>query len=227
MCDRPARRRCLLIALVVGTILAAINQGDVLLRGDFTPLVAVKLALNYLVPFAVSSLGFISARRAGCRLTEVHARRSPHTAPMTVDSHSMRGERLVSMRATTAGTTSAAAMSVTPRTFMVARIDERQHEHQQGVDAPVCTPDASATSGSKVVNSRRPVAQTMTAAASARHAETTTTSLAADAEDVAEQRARRSSARAGRTAEEREPERERRRRDRPRWRRRSRSADAA
>lgn len=64
LCDRPARRRCLLIALVVGTILAAINQGDVILRGDLTALVAVKLGLNYLVPFTVSSLGYIAARRA-------------------------------------------------------------------------------------------------------------------------------------------------------------------
>jgi hypothetical protein len=62
--DRPARRRCLQIALVVGTILAVINQGDVIVAGDVTPLVAAKLALDYLVPFAVSSLGFISARRA-------------------------------------------------------------------------------------------------------------------------------------------------------------------
>ena len=64
LCDRPARRRCLLIALVVGSILAVINQGDVVLRGDVTALVAVKLALDYAVPFAVSSLGYISARRA-------------------------------------------------------------------------------------------------------------------------------------------------------------------
>ena len=62
--DGPARRRCLQIALVVGTILAVINQGDVLLRGDLTALVAVKLGLDYVVPFAVSSLGYISARRA-------------------------------------------------------------------------------------------------------------------------------------------------------------------
>ena len=62
--DRPARRRCLLIALVVGSILALINQGDVIAAGDVTPLVAAKLGLDYLVPFIVSSLGFISARRA-------------------------------------------------------------------------------------------------------------------------------------------------------------------
>ena len=48
----------------MGSILALINQGDVLLRGDLTAVVAVRLGLDYVVPFAVSSLGYISARRA-------------------------------------------------------------------------------------------------------------------------------------------------------------------
>ena len=52
---RPVLRRALRVAAVVGTVLVAINQGDILLRGDVTPGVAAKIALTYLVPFAVST----------------------------------------------------------------------------------------------------------------------------------------------------------------------------
>lgn len=61
--DRPARRRCLVTALVVGTVLGVVNQGDVIARGDVDLVVVLKLAMNYAIPFAVSSFGFISARR--------------------------------------------------------------------------------------------------------------------------------------------------------------------
>jgi hypothetical protein len=53
-------RRSLWVALVVGTILNLINQGDALLAGqrlDF-----VKLALTYLVPYIVSTYGAVSFR---------------------------------------------------------------------------------------------------------------------------------------------------------------------
>jgi hypothetical protein len=63
LCDRPALRRCLAIAAAVGTILSLVNQGDLILEGGFTAATAAKLAMNYLVPFVVSSLGYISARR--------------------------------------------------------------------------------------------------------------------------------------------------------------------
>ena len=53
-------RRALLVAVVVGTILNLINQGDALFGGG-----AVhygKLALTYIVPFIVSTHGAVSAR---------------------------------------------------------------------------------------------------------------------------------------------------------------------
>jgi hypothetical protein len=63
-CGRPEHlRRTLVIALVVGTILTAINQLDVILRGDTTSATAVKSALNYVVPFIVSNLGLLTGRR--------------------------------------------------------------------------------------------------------------------------------------------------------------------
>jgi hypothetical protein len=60
---RANLRRTTRIALVVGTILTLINQADVLLRGDATLLTAVKIPLNYVVPFIVSNLGVISGAR--------------------------------------------------------------------------------------------------------------------------------------------------------------------
>jgi len=55
-------RRSLLVALIVGTILNLINQGDALLG-----LVSVnwlKIALTYLVPYAVSTYGAVSYQLA-------------------------------------------------------------------------------------------------------------------------------------------------------------------
>jgi hypothetical protein len=60
---REHLRRTLLIALVVGTVLTAINQLDVILRGDATTATVVKCGLNYVVPFIVSNLGLLTARR--------------------------------------------------------------------------------------------------------------------------------------------------------------------
>jgi hypothetical protein len=64
---RKHLRRTLLIALVVGTVLTAINQLDVILRGDATSATAVKSGLNYLVPFIVSNLGLLTGRRESGR----------------------------------------------------------------------------------------------------------------------------------------------------------------
>jgi hypothetical protein len=50
------------IALVVGVVLTAINQLDVIARGDATVGTALKTALNFVVPFVVSNLGLLSAR---------------------------------------------------------------------------------------------------------------------------------------------------------------------
>jgi len=54
-------RRSGRIALIVGTILVAINQGDVLLAGHFPPALTWKLPLTYAVPFIVATLGALGA----------------------------------------------------------------------------------------------------------------------------------------------------------------------
>ena len=60
---RRVCRRAIGVALVVGTILAAINQSDVLLNGHLTAVVAAKIALTYLVPFSVSTYSALAANR--------------------------------------------------------------------------------------------------------------------------------------------------------------------
>src|SRR5260370_2234038 len=50
----PVFRRALQVAAVVGTILFAINQLNVVLSGAVTPFVVLKSALTYLVPFLAS-----------------------------------------------------------------------------------------------------------------------------------------------------------------------------
>ncbi len=54
-------RRSFYVALVVGTILNLINQGDALL-GASAPVNWTKLVLTYFVPYAVATYGAISYR---------------------------------------------------------------------------------------------------------------------------------------------------------------------
>ena len=57
---RPAVvRRSLGVALVVGTLLVAINQGDRLIAGEGLDL--AKALLTFLVPYCVATYGAVSA----------------------------------------------------------------------------------------------------------------------------------------------------------------------
>ena len=59
-------RRSLIVALIVGTILNLINQGDAMIAE--LPLDITKLLLTYLVPYCVSTYGAVSCGPAGvCR----------------------------------------------------------------------------------------------------------------------------------------------------------------
>lgn len=53
--------RALMVALVVGSVLNLINQGDALTAGR--PLSWPKLLLTYVVPFVVSTHGALATRR--------------------------------------------------------------------------------------------------------------------------------------------------------------------
>lgn len=51
----PVMRQSIIVALVVGTVLCLINQGDALFTGK--TLNYWKLGLTYLIPFCVSTYG--------------------------------------------------------------------------------------------------------------------------------------------------------------------------
>ena len=55
-------KRSLVIAAVVGTLLSATNQGDILLREPFSARVGVKIFLNFLIPFTVASVSALVNR---------------------------------------------------------------------------------------------------------------------------------------------------------------------
>jgi hypothetical protein len=50
-------RRSAAVAVVIGSVLTAINQGDALLAGQWSATLAWKVPLTYLVPFAVATWG--------------------------------------------------------------------------------------------------------------------------------------------------------------------------
>ncbi len=56
---------CIPVALVVGLILSTINQSDVIVSGAATTVTWLKVGMNFVVPFCVSSYGFLN----GCRST--------------------------------------------------------------------------------------------------------------------------------------------------------------
>ncbi len=57
-------RPCLPVALVVGLILSVINQSDVILSGAASTFTWIKIGMNFVIPFCVSSYGLLK----GCRL---------------------------------------------------------------------------------------------------------------------------------------------------------------
>ena len=62
----PMLRRSLWVALVVGSLLTALNQGDVLLRQGMAGALLWKVPLTFVVPFCVATYGALAnARGAG------------------------------------------------------------------------------------------------------------------------------------------------------------------
>jgi hypothetical protein len=54
---------CIRVALVVGTVLTLVNQGSVIAGGDSPAVTWVRVGVNYLVPFLVSSVGYLAPFR--------------------------------------------------------------------------------------------------------------------------------------------------------------------
>ncbi len=59
----PMLRRSIIAALVVGTILTLLNQGDILLSGSWNNGLYWKIPLTYCVPFMVATYGALSNSR--------------------------------------------------------------------------------------------------------------------------------------------------------------------
>jgi len=59
----PHLRKTIRVALIVGTIIFAINQLDIVLRHKATAVTYVKCVVTYLVPFCVSNYGILVATR--------------------------------------------------------------------------------------------------------------------------------------------------------------------
>lgn len=60
-------RRASRTALVVGTLLVAINYGDALIGGTVSMFQGLKMALTVFVPYAVSTYSSVGALRAAAR----------------------------------------------------------------------------------------------------------------------------------------------------------------
>ena len=58
-------KKAFLTALVVGSILTAINHGDAIIMGIWPPI--VKLILTYCVPYCVTTWGAVTGKRAQWR----------------------------------------------------------------------------------------------------------------------------------------------------------------
>lgn len=56
-------RPCVPVALVVGSVLTAANEGRMIASGQLAWPALVRIGVNYLVPFLVSGHGFIRGGR--------------------------------------------------------------------------------------------------------------------------------------------------------------------
>jgi len=57
-------RPCVPVAVVVGTVLRAANEGPLLAAGDLARQDWIRVAVNFIVPFLVASHGFLRGGRA-------------------------------------------------------------------------------------------------------------------------------------------------------------------
>jgi hypothetical protein len=57
-------RVAIAVAAVVGTVISVANQGDVLIAGQASAVTWVRIVVNYVVPFIVASVAYLSACRS-------------------------------------------------------------------------------------------------------------------------------------------------------------------
>ncbi|MBB4908696.1 nitrate/nitrite transporter NrtS [Actinophytocola algeriensis] len=52
------------VAAVVGTVISVVNQAEVIIGGHATGVTWVRIAVNYVVPYIVASVAYLSACRS-------------------------------------------------------------------------------------------------------------------------------------------------------------------
>jgi hypothetical protein len=52
------------VAAVVGTVISAVNQAGVIIDGNVTGMTWVRIVVNYVVPYIVASVAYLSACRS-------------------------------------------------------------------------------------------------------------------------------------------------------------------
>jgi len=71
-------RTCAPVAVIVGTVLSVVNQGDVIVSGMGDAVVAAKVAANMTIPYLTSSTGALLAVR---RRSDPHRHEDPRRCP--------------------------------------------------------------------------------------------------------------------------------------------------
>jgi hypothetical protein len=92
--SRASLSRCIPIALVVGTILSLINQASVIFGGHATDATWIRVGMNYVVPFCVSSTDF-SPANVPCGVPSEEAFVAAHASSSTTaetESEGVPGE---------------------------------------------------------------------------------------------------------------------------------------
>lgn len=54
---------CIRVALVVGTLLSAVNQGSFIVDGETTTSTWIRVGFNYVIPYVVASIGYLAPLR--------------------------------------------------------------------------------------------------------------------------------------------------------------------
>lgn len=62
--QRHLLRRTVMVALIVGVLLSAVNQATVFVDGEVTGATWLRIAANFVIPFLVSNVGALSAARS-------------------------------------------------------------------------------------------------------------------------------------------------------------------
>jgi hypothetical protein len=79
------RQRAIRVALVVGSLLLAINHGDAILRGDVSTVRVLRMVLTVLVPYLVSTFSSVGAIRELRRSAASSAERAARPVARTLN----------------------------------------------------------------------------------------------------------------------------------------------